>query len=149
MKLLLRIGLAMSLAVSAASHAYLYVHGYHYIPMIGTAFLIQSSASFSVALLIVVGGPGWLRWVAAALAGGSLVAFVLSRTVGLFGFSERGWDPSPHAAISVGAEMLTVLLWAAAVVRWPRPGYLRRDRQREVSGTELQSSVALEETELQ
>jgi hypothetical protein len=124
MTFLLRIGIAASLAVSAASHSYLYIHGYHYIPTIGTAFLIQASISFAVAVLIVLGGPGWLRWVAAAVAGGSLVAFILSRTVGLFGFSERGWDPSPHAAITVGAEVLTVLLWAGALVRWPRPAGL-------------------------
>jgi hypothetical protein len=123
MTLLLRVGVAASLAVSAASHAYLYIHGYHYIPTIGTAFLIQASVSFSLALLILLGGPWWLRWAAAAVAGGSLVAFVLSRTVGLYGFSERGWDPSPHAAISVAAEVLTVLLWASALVKWrlPRP----------------------------
>jgi hypothetical protein len=120
MKFLLRLGLAASLAVSAASHAYLYIHGYQHIPTIGTAFLTQASVSFALALLIVVGGPGWLQWTAAAVAGGSLVAFVLSRTVGLFGFSERGWDPSPHAAISVSAEVLTVLLWAGALVNWPR-----------------------------
>jgi hypothetical protein len=124
MTFLLRIGIAASLAVSAASHAYLYIHGYQYIPTIGTAFLIQASVSFAVALLIVLGGPGWLRWVAAAVAGGSLVAFTLSRTVGLFGFSERGWDPSPHAAIAVGAEVLTVLLCAGALVRWARPAGL-------------------------
>src|SRR6201998_3187799 len=128
MKLLLRLGLAVSLAVSAYSHAYLYIHGYQHIPMIGTAFLIQASVSFSLALLIVVGGPWWLSWAAAAVAGGSLVAFVRSRTVGVFGFLERGWDPSPHAAITVAAEVLTVLLWAAgallrgsALVRRPRP----------------------------
>ncbi|BBY68847.1 hypothetical protein MPRI_10340 [Mycobacterium paraintracellulare] len=37
--------------------------------------------------------------------------FALSRTVGLFGFSERGWDPSPYAAISVAAEVVILLLW--------------------------------------
>ena len=127
MKFLLRLGLAVSLAVSAYSHAYLYIHGYQHIPMIGTAFLIQASVSFSLALLIVAGGPGWLQWAAAAVAGGSLVAFVLSRTVGVFGFLERGWDPAPHAAISVAAEVLTVVLWAVGLVgagvlvRRPRP----------------------------
>jgi hypothetical protein len=121
MKFVLRIGLAASLAVSAFSHAYLYIHGYQHIPMIGTAFLIQASVSFSLALLIVLGGPWWLDWAAAAMAGGSLVAFVLSRTIGLFGFSERGWDPSPHAGLTVAAEVLCVLLWASALVRWPRP----------------------------
>jgi hypothetical protein len=127
MKFLLRLGLAVSLAISAYSHAYLYIHGYQHIPMIGNAFLVQASVSFALALLIVAGGPGWLQWAAAAVAGGSLVAFVLSRTVGVFGFLERGWDPSPYAAISVATEVLTVLLWAAglvragALVRWRRP----------------------------
>jgi hypothetical protein len=120
MTFLIRIGLALSLAVSATSHAYLYIHGYHYIPTIGTAFLIQASVCFALALLIIIGGPGWLQWVAAAVAGGSLVAFALSRTVGLFGFTERGWDPSPHAVISVAAEVLTVVLWAGALVGWRR-----------------------------
>jgi hypothetical protein len=109
--IMLRIGFAASLAVSAFSHAYLYVHGYQHIPRIGAAFLLQASICFAVALLILLGGPGWLRWAAAAVAGGSLVAFVLSRTVGLLGFAERGWEPSPHAAVTVGAELLTVLLW--------------------------------------
>jgi len=130
MKFLLRIVLAASLAISAASHAYLYIHGYHHIPTIGMAFLIQASVSFAVAVLILVGGPGWLRWTAAAVAGGSLVAFTLSRTVGLFGFSERGWDPSPHAAISVSAEVLTVLLWVSLVTadHLETPGHQARSR---------------------
>ncbi len=121
MKFLIRLVLAASLALSAISHAYLYTRGYQHIPMIGTAFLVQASVSFSLALLIVVGGPVWVQWAGAALAGGSLVAFVLSRTVGLFGFLERGWEPSPYVPISVGAEALTVLLWASALVRWPAP----------------------------
>jgi hypothetical protein len=125
MRFILRLALALALAVSAASHAYLYIHGYQHIPMIGPAFLVQASVSLALAALIIGGGPWWLEWAAAAMAGGSLVAFVLSRTVGLFGFTERGWDPSPHAAITVVAEVLCVLLWAAAFVRWPRPGAAR------------------------
>ena len=113
--IMLRVGLAASLTVSAASHAYLYVHGYQHIPTIGAAFLIQASVSFALALLLVVGGPVWLRWAAAAVAGGSLVAFVLSRTVGVAGFSEHGWDPSPYAVGSVSAEVVTLMLWAVTL----------------------------------
>ncbi|HEX5252368.1 MAG TPA: hypothetical protein VFW69_00580 [Mycobacterium sp.] len=113
--ILVRLGLAVSLTVSAASHAYLYVHGYRHIPTIGTAFMTQASLSFAIALLILIGGPGWLRWAGAALAAGSLVAFVLSRTVGLSGFAERGWDPAPYAVLSVVAEVLTVALWASVL----------------------------------
>ena len=121
MTFLLRIGLALSLAVSAISHAYLYIHGYQHIPTIGTAFLVQASVSFSLAVLLVAGGPWWVEWSAAAMAAGSLVAFTLSRTVGLFGFTEHGWDPAPHAALTVVAEALCVLLWAGALVESRRP----------------------------
>jgi hypothetical protein len=111
-----RIGIAVTLAVSGISHAYLYIHGYQHIPMIGTSFIVQASVSFALAALLLLGGPAWLQWAAAMLAGGSLVAFALSRTVGLFGFSEQGWQPSPHAVVSVVAEALTVGLWAAYLV---------------------------------
>ena len=118
-----RIGIAVALAVSGIIHVYLYIHGYQHIPMIGTAFIVQASVSFAVAALILAGGPAWLRWAAAMLAGGSLVAFALSRTVGLFGFSEQGWQPSPHAAISAVAELLTVALCAVDLLghRFGRP----------------------------
>lgn len=55
-------------------------------------------------------------WAAAMVAGGALTAFALSCTVGLLGFSERGWQPSPHAAVSVVAELLTVGLWVGYLV---------------------------------
>src|ERR1700758_4980495 len=110
-----RIGIAVAVAISGVSHAYLYVHGYQHIPTIGTAFLVQASVSFALAVLILIGGPWWLRWAGAAVSGGALGAFALSRTVGLFGFSETGWEPTPHAAISVAAEVLVVGLWAVSV----------------------------------
>jgi hypothetical protein len=119
--ILVRIGLAASLIVSAASHAYVYVHGYQHVPEIGAAFMAQASVSFAIALLILAGGPAWLRWAGAAVAAGSLVAFVLSRTVGLSGFSERGWEPAPYAVVSVAAEALTVVLWAAVLAARRRP----------------------------
>jgi drug/metabolite transporter (DMT)-like permease len=121
--ILIRLAMAAALAITGISHAYLYIHGYQHIPTIGTAFVVQASVSFALAVLILIGGPSWLQWAAAAVAGGALGAFVLSRTVGLFGFSEQGWQPSPHAAISVAAEVLTVGLWAAYLIgrRFGRP----------------------------
>ena len=105
----LRMVIAASLVVSGLSHANLYAHGYSQIPTIGTGFLIQASVFFAVAVLIVVGGPDWLVWVAGVLGAGALGAFVLSRTIGIAGFIEKGWDPAPHAAVSVVAEVVTVL----------------------------------------
>jgi hypothetical protein len=105
--------IAASLAVSGVSHATLYAQGYRQIPMIGTAFLFQASVFFAVAVLVLVGGPDWLVWAAGALAAMALGAFALSRTIGIAGFVERGWEPAPHALLSVLAEVVTLLACAA------------------------------------
>ena len=55
MNLALRFGMAASLAVSAASHAVLYVHGYREIPVIGRGFLVQASVFAALAVLIARG----------------------------------------------------------------------------------------------
>jgi hypothetical protein len=114
-----RIALSASLAVSGFVHAYLYVDGYRDIPAIGPAFLLQGSAFCALAVLILVGGPAWLRLAAGVGAAGSLIAFALSRSAGLFGFTETGWQPAPYAMISVVAEVLTILLVAATAMRRP------------------------------
>ena len=115
-RLVLRVGIGATLAVSGVIHAYLYVHGYRSIPTIGPAFLLQASVFCALAVLILAGGPDWLRWAGGVASVAALAAFALSRTVGLFGFTERGWQPSPHAAVSVIAEVLTVALVAASVL---------------------------------
>jgi hypothetical protein len=115
--LTLRIAIGASLAASGVVHAYLYIHGYRDIPTVGSAFLLQGSVFCALAVLILAGGPGWLQLVAAIGAMGSLVALALSRTVGLFGFTETGWQPSPYAAITVVAEMLTLLLVGTTALR--------------------------------
>jgi hypothetical protein len=112
-----RIALSASLAVSGVIHAYLYLHGYRDIPTVGPAFLLQGSAFCALAVLILAGGPAWLRLAAVIGAAGSLLAFTLSRTASLFGFSETGWQPAPYAVISVIAEVLTVLVVAVGVIR--------------------------------
>ena len=52
---------APPLAVSGVIHAYLYIHGYRDIPTVGPAFLVQASVFCALAVLILAGGPGWLR----------------------------------------------------------------------------------------
>ena len=75
MTVFLRIATAVCLAISGYLHAQLYAHGYHTIPVIGPAFLVQAAASFAVALLLVLGGPWLLQLAAAGLAAGSLAGF--------------------------------------------------------------------------
>ncbi|KAA8883030.1 hypothetical protein F3087_38160 [Nocardia colli] len=107
--LLVRVGISISLAVSGYLHADLYDHGYRYIHIIGPSFMLQAAASFALALVVLV-GPWTLRAAAGLLAVGALTAFVLSRTTGLFGFTEIGWQPAPQAALSVIAETITAIL---------------------------------------
>lgn len=113
-RLALRIAISATVAVSGVIHAYLYVESYRYIPTVGPGFLLQASIFCALAVLILFGAPDWLGWLAAVLSVGALIAFALSRTGGLFGFTERGWQPSPEAALAVIAEVLTVVLVAAA-----------------------------------
>jgi hypothetical protein len=116
-KIALRLLIAASLAVSGVVHAYLWATGYSGIPTVGPAFLIQASVFCALAVLILVGGPAWLQVLGALGAAGSLVAFALSRTVGLFGFIETGWEPSPYTWISVATELATIVLVGATLVR--------------------------------
>lgn len=119
--LALRWAVAATLAVAGGVHAYLYITGYRDIPVVGPGFLAQASVFCAVAVLILARGPAWLESVAVLGAIGSLAAFALSRTVGLFGFVETGWQPSPYAAVSLVAEVLTVVLVAALTLsRRPR-----------------------------
>jgi hypothetical protein len=117
MKRLINLAIAAGLLVTAASHGYLYLHGYRYIAGVGPGFLVLTSVSVALAILIALGGPGWLRAAALLISLGALGAFVMSRTVGVMGFVERGWQPAPHALISVLAEAITVLLCAWSLLR--------------------------------
>jgi hypothetical protein len=114
-RLAVRIGIGATLIVSGVVHAYLYTGDYQYIPTIGTAFLLQASVFCALGLLVLVGGPDWLSWSGGALSIAAIIAFALSRTVGLLGFTEHGWEP-PFGPVSVIAQILTVVLIAAAVL---------------------------------
>jgi hypothetical protein len=125
----IRLAVAACLAATGYLHADLYIHGYRPIPVVGAAFLVQASASFAVAVLLVVGAVVTDEpLAAAALAAGALAGFVASRTIGVFGFVEHGLQPSPHALLSVLAEtgVLLLLLVAPAAARRRRLAVQRR-----------------------
>ncbi|BAY00112.1 hypothetical protein MSTE_04820 [Mycobacteroides stephanolepidis] len=120
MNIICRLALAAALAISGSVHAHLYMHGYQHIPEIGPAFLVQASAFIALAALITVGAPDWMIATAGLGSAGALVAFALSRTIGLFGFSERGWDPAPYAVISVLTELAAVVLAGVLLAKYVR-----------------------------
>lgn len=132
--ILVRLGIAAGLALTGYLHADLYVHGYRGLHVIGPSFLWLAGASFALAALFVVAvavpEPALLRLAAAGLAAGALAGFVLSRTVGLFGFLERGLQPAPQAVLSLVAESAVLLLAGGGLL----VGVAARGRRRAAPG---------------
>jgi hypothetical protein len=120
--LLIRLGAVATVTESGYLHAKLYVNGYRFIPHIGSMFLLQAAVSFAVAALLLLTGRWILQLTAAGTALGALGGFVLSRTVGVWGFTERGLQPHPDALLSVLAEAATLVLLGSLPLytRWRR-----------------------------
>lgn len=115
--LLTRLGAASCLAISGIIHAQLYLHGYRMLPGVGPAFLLQASGAFAVALLLALNTTVVLRLAAAGLAAGALAGFIASRTIGVFGFVEDGFQPAPQALISILVEAAALGLLATLLRR--------------------------------
>ena len=78
-------------------------------------FLANVVVSAIVVIALLVTNHIVARLAGLALAAGSLVAFALSRGPGLFGFKEKGWEPSPHAAWAVFTEIGVVVLLGISI----------------------------------
>ncbi|MEU3519810.1 hypothetical protein ABZ770_31830 [Streptomyces sp. NPDC006654] len=77
----LRTATAATLAAGGCIHAQLYIDGYRFIHVIGPLFLLQASASFALAaLLLIRTPPPLLRISEAGVALGALGGFTASRT---------------------------------------------------------------------
>jgi hypothetical protein len=102
--------------MSAAVHLHLWLDGYSGIATIGPLFLMQAIGGFILAATILV-----LRRPVIALAGAgyllaTMVGFLLSVNVGLFGFQDT-WS-APLATTAFAVEVVgSVLLLAAASTR--------------------------------
>jgi hypothetical protein len=112
---------AAATAVTGYVHACLYAGGYRAIHLVGPGFLLLSSAAFAVAVLLLASGSPVLRLGAAGVAAGALAGFAASRTVGVFGFTERGLDPAPQALVSLLSELGALALLAAWELARRRP----------------------------
>jgi hypothetical protein len=119
--------LSICLATSGYIHAQLYIRSYHFIPTIGPSFHWDAAASMAVAALLLVRNAGVLRILAAGLCLSGLGGFTLSRTVGLFGFTERGWQPWPQAPLSVVAWVAALVLLLIPALRQFRAHQTARD----------------------
>src|SRR6202035_848573 len=84
----LRMGGAGLLAATGGVHLDLYLTGYRAIPTIGRLFLLQVIASFALAAALVVMRSWLVAAAGAGFAASTIVGYLLSVWIGLFGFKE-------------------------------------------------------------
>jgi hypothetical protein len=86
--------------------------------LIGVLFLTGAAAGL-VAAFLLLAGPYRIGWTLGALtAGGMLAGLVISRTIGLLGFDEQGWEHwnEPAVWLSVLIEGLFLAAFAMSLV---------------------------------
>ena len=111
---------ALSLLVSAGVHLWLWwFDDFRLIEWIGPLFLLNVVAGVALAVAVVF-WPHWLPVLGAIGFGlATLVAFVLSATVGLLGVNEP-WSGGPQLTAGI-AELVSVVGGALVLVRERRP----------------------------
>jgi len=117
---ILRFGGAGFILLNGGVHLYLWDHAYRQIRVMGPLFLLNAVAALLIAVALIWKPEGITALLALALSAGTFMAFVLSVTIGLFGFTV-GWDQ--NAVIAVVAEMgAIVLLGSWWVMTRPKRG---------------------------
>jgi hypothetical protein len=111
---------ALLILTGGLVHLHLWDGGYRNVDNVGVMFLLNAISSIVVAVVLVT----WRHWIpvlaAFGLVIGSLLAFGVSRMgwdiAGFAGFEERGWNPSPEAAVAVIVEIAAavLLVWLLA-----------------------------------
>jgi hypothetical protein len=118
-----RVVAAAAVFISALVHVSLWFGGYRDVDVMGAAFMLNAVSGIVIAILLLL----WRSWVPLLLAVGfgaaTLGAFILTVTVGLFGFQETlGGVSQWTAALS---EVVAILAGAAGA---RGEGYLTRRR---------------------
>ena len=127
--LLLVVG-AAALAGSAVIHLHLWSSGYRHIPTIGPLFLLQAIVGIVLAATVVAARRVWAGLVGAGFAVATAAGFLLSVSVGLFGFADT-WA-APFAGLAFAVEIAAAVLLVAGAGLCLRHG--RRSAGRPVSG---------------
>ncbi len=114
---IVRLVAAAAVLVGGLVHLQLYFSGYRDIPDVGRSFVLKGVVSVVIAGALVVRRDVVVRLAAAALAASTLIALAVSRTeLGVFGFQERGLEPSPQTIITIIAEVIVLLAIAITFV---------------------------------
>lgn len=103
-------------------HLQLWRSGYKGIPYVGNAFLLNVALAGVIAAAVLARSDWRVNLTGVVFSLGSLVALVMSRTVGFLGFMERAW--TDRAVQATTAEIGAIVALAAVMLaagRRPAP----------------------------
>jgi hypothetical protein len=112
------------LVASGVIHLHLWDIAYRHVPTLGPLFLVQVIAAFVIGVTIVATRHLLAVAAGAALAAGTIVGFILVRTVGLFGF-KLGFSSGLSNTVLVIEAVAVVLLFVTGLLLWRRQGGFR------------------------
>lgn len=116
---------AAAIAIGGLIHLQLYFDGYRDFPNanLGRSFVLNGVSSIVVACAMVVRRDALVRLAGVGVLAGTLVAFFVSRTdSGIFGFAEKGLNPSPQALLTLVLEIGGLVLIGATFIPDIGPG---------------------------
>ena len=100
---------ALLVLFGGAIHLSLYRDGYSSIPNIGTVFLVNVAAAVLIAAALAFRPIGAFAVAALGFSVATMAAFLLSRTTGILGFKEAGWDVKSASAFATEALSIAVI----------------------------------------
>src|SRR3954468_18314829 len=116
--MMLRVVVALAVLVSGAVHLKLWDDGYRDVDVIGPLFLLNAAGAVVIAGAVLL----WRSWpplfVAVGFGASTLVAFVISATVGLFGVEEAWTGGYVTTAYIAELVALVVGCWALYAEGW-------------------------------
>ena len=124
----LRFGGAGFILLNGGVHFYLWAHTYRPIRVIGPLFILNAVAALLIAAALLWRPEGMTALLGLALSAGTFGAFMLTLTIGLFGFT-AGWDlKAVGAAVAeIGAILLLGSWWVITKRKRGAPPLGERD----------------------
>ena len=120
-------GILLILAIGAI-HMYLAPMHFQAATYLGAAFVVNFAASLVAALGIWLGSPNWGWLLGAYVAGGALIAYLVSRAVGLAGFEEAvGNWANAWGTFAMMIEGLYLVGYISVAVGWAVAAPDKRD----------------------
>ena len=111
---LTRLLAAILLVAGGIVHYELWNSGYRHVPKIGPLFMANFVGSIALAAAVLASRRASVALAGIVFAAGSLVALVLSRTVGVFDFTEAIW--TTQATTTVAVEVGAIVALGVAIM---------------------------------